>query len=190
MLFALCGRIAAAHGVASEAIMVCHAVSHNDAFLASHNRNQQHHQQQHCSTIAETPDTSKSDNSSQVAPDTLSSQPTSFQQQHGLQKRVTRLSAPILPTHVVLKTLIDWEGKPPTSHELFTKLHQDYPDVIHSRAVVSRQPSTNKHDSAAFLVEYCTGRTFTAGGLRACGVVWCLALHFMQEAIYCCTCCS
>lgn len=65
------------------------------------------------------------------------------QQQDDEQQQIMRqqrLSGPILPTHIILKEVREWQGEPPNSAQLFTRVNKSYAAVLSSRAQVGGGP--------------------------------------------------
>lgn len=89
-----------------------------------------HQQQQHYSTETAAPEAAALQQ--QDPNDAASSQPQEDQQ----HQQDLKLPGPILPTHILLKTIIESQQQPPTSHELFDKVKQEYAAVFPTRRQV------------------------------------------------------
>jgi hypothetical protein len=59
-----------------------------------------------------------------------------MEQQQQQIMRQQRLSGPILPTHIILKEVREWQGEPPSSMQLFKNINEGYAAVFPSRAQV------------------------------------------------------
>jgi hypothetical protein len=72
----------------------------------------------------------------------LEPQPEPQPQQQGVQPaRLQRLEGPILPTHIVLRAVRDWQGDAPTKHELFQKMQREYAELFPSMRQVCGKAS-------------------------------------------------
>ena len=63
------------------------------------------------------------------------------QQQVVQPARQQRLEGPVLPTHIVLKAVQDWQGDSPTKHELFRQVQREYAELFPSMRQVCEEAS-------------------------------------------------
>jgi len=101
---------------------------------------QQQQQQQYCAT----PPGSAADTMQPADQQGQPEQEPSTQQEQQEQQAQQAQPRPILPTHMILKVLLDSQDEPPNSHQLWVKVQQEYADAFRSRGEVRAERALSR----------------------------------------------